>query len=101
MKALLNKLELSPSLVRAIPFAIFLGLTFCQGQFGEASKYWFYLAKTLVGAWMIWIVRPRIAEMRWAFSWEAMLVGVAAFLIWIGLDPLYPKFGRGATSWNP
>jgi len=101
MKALLNKLEQSPSLVRTIPFAIFLGLTFCQGQFGEASRYWFYLAKIVMGAWMLWIVRPWIAEMRWAVSWEAIGVGVVVFAIWIGLDPFYPKLPGAGTPWNP
>ena len=101
MKALLNKLVQSPSLLRTIPFAIFLGLTFCQGQFGEASRYWFYLAKTVMGAWMLWIVRPWIAEMRWAVSWEAIGVGVVVFAIWIGLDPFYPKLPGAATPWNP
>jgi len=101
MNSLLNKLELSPLLVRTIPFAIFLALTFCQGQFGEASRYWLYLAKTVLGAWMIWIVRPWIAEMRWAVSWEAIGIGVVAFAIWIGLDAFYPKFARAGTPWNP
>ena len=101
MKGLLNKLVQSPSLLRTIPFAIFLGLTFCQGQFGEASRYWFYLAKIAVGAWMIWIVRPWIAEMRWAVSWEAIGIGVVVFAIWIGLDPFYPKLPGAGTSWNP
>jgi len=101
MKALLNKLEQSPSLLRTIPFAIFLGLTFCQGQFGEASRYWFYLAKIVMGAWMLWIVRPWIAEMRWAVSWEAIGVGVMVFVVWIGLDPFYPKLPGAGTPWNP
>jgi CAAX prenyl protease-like protein len=101
MKALFNKLVQSPSLLRTIPFAIFLGLTFCQGQFGEASRYWFYLAKIVMGAWMLWIVRPWIAEMRWAVSWEAIGVGVVVFAIWIGLDPFYPKLPGAGTPWNP
>jgi len=47
----------SPLLVRVAPFVIFLTLTFCQGKFGAASAYWFYLAKTLAGAWLIWEMR--------------------------------------------
>ena len=60
----------SPLLVRVVPFVIFLALTVGQGQFGEASRYWFYLAKTVVGAWLIWEMRPFVSEMRWAMSWE-------------------------------
>src|SRR6185436_3116362 len=89
MNLLRNKLATSPTLARVLPFIIFVGLTFCQGQFGEASRYWFYLAKTIVGAWLIWNVWPLVEEMRWKISWEAVVVGVAVFAIWVGLDGLY------------
>jgi CAAX prenyl protease-like protein len=104
----------SPPFVRVAPFVIFLALTFCQGQFGEASRYWFYLAKTLAGAWLIWEMRPFVSEMRWAVSWEAVVVGVGVFAIWVGMDPFYPKFseviaklglsrffGTDQSTWNP
>lgn len=91
----------SPLLARVAPFVIFLLLTFCQGQFGEASRYWFYLAKTLVGAWLIWEMRSFVSEMRWAFSWEAVAVGVGVCAIWVGLDGLYPKLGKAGAAWNP
>ena len=81
----------SPIAARVVPFVVFLLLTFGQGQFGEESRYWFYLAKTLVGAWLLFEMRPFVAEMRAAFSWEAVVVGVGVCAIWIGLDgpPLF------------
>jgi hypothetical protein len=91
----------SPILARVVPFAIFLLLTFCQGQFGEASRYWFYLAKTLVGVWLIWETRRFVTEMRWAFSWEAVVVGVGVCVIWVGLDGLYPRMAEAGGAWNP
>jgi CAAX prenyl protease-like protein len=104
----------SPPFVRVAPFVIFLALTFCQGQFGEASRYWFYLAKTLVGAWLIWEMRPFVSEMRWAVSWEAVVVGVAVFAAWVGItgewttqNSLWAKFGftrhldASLKTWNP
>jgi len=54
----------SPTVARVAPFAVFLLLTFCQGKFFAGSEYWFYLAKTLVGAWLIWEMRSFVAEMR-------------------------------------
>ena len=78
-------------LARVAPFVIFLALTCCQGQFGEASRYWFYAAKTFVGIWLVWAMRPVVTEMRWSFSWEAVVVGVAVFVIWVGLDGHYPS----------
>ncbi len=108
-----------------MPFAVFFGITCAQGSFGEASRYWLYLVKTLAGGWMLWNLRGAIPEMRWAFSWEAVVVGVGIFIAWVGLDGLYPtvdemiqklvcpvlraagleswcpKPATAATPWNP
>ena len=101
MTSLKKKFISSPILLRVVPFFIFLLLTFCQGKFGEASRYWFYLAKTFVGAGMIWAIRPYVAEMRWKLSWEAMAVGIVVFVMWVGLDNFYPHFGKTEAGWNP
>lgn len=98
---LLEKLPAKPATARVVPFAVFLALTFCQGKFGATSACWFYFAKTLAGVWLILKMRPLVPEMRWAFSWEAVVVGVGIFAVWVGLDPFYPKLsGTGATG-NP
>jgi CAAX prenyl protease-like protein len=91
----------SPVSARVAPFLIFLALTFCQGKFGAASASWFYLGKTLAGAWLIWAMRPLVIEMRWAFSWEAVCVGVGIFAVWVGLDPYYPHFLTSGATGNP
>lgn len=85
-----NNWRSSPAFARVAPFVVFLALTWCQGQFGEASRYWSYAAKTLVGAWFIWKMRPMVAEMKWAFSWEAVVAGIGVFAFWVGLDSHYP-----------
>lgn len=104
----LETLRNSPVAVRVVPFAVFLLLTFCQDWFGQAGRYWFYLGKTLVGAWLIWAVRPVVSEMRWRWSWEAAAVGFAVFVLWVGLDGFlawlgmaYPKFRSAGAPWNP
>jgi CAAX prenyl protease-like protein len=96
-----EKFKASPAYARVAPFVIFLALTFCQGQFGEESRYWFYLAKTLAGAWLIWEMRPFVSEMRWAVSWEAVVVGVAVCVMWVGINGVYHKFGKPGDLWNP
>ena len=83
---LLERIPAKPLAARVAPFLIFLALTFCQGKFGAASAHWFYCVKTLVGAWLIWEMRPFVSEMRWAFSWEAVVVGIGIFAVWVGLD---------------
>lgn len=88
-------LSRSPLTPRVVPFVLFLLLTAGQGKFGPASAYWFYLAKTLVGLWLLIEIRPLIPEMRWASSWEAWVVGVGVLAMWIEMDPFYPKLGAG------
>ena len=103
-----------PAAVRVAPFVIFVLLTAAQGKFGVASAYWLYLAKTLVGIWLIWEIRPFVSEMRWAFSWEAIVVGVGVFAMWVGIsgewttrNSLWVKLGfahppeKFAAAWNP
>jgi CAAX prenyl protease-like protein len=111
---MLLKKYLSPVTARVAPFILFVLLTAAQGQFGAQSAYWFYLAKTLVGLWLIWEIRPLVAEMRWAFSWEAIVVGIGIFAVWVGIsgewttqNSLWVKLGLSHASvkptlpWNP
>lgn len=106
MSLLRDKFQASPIAARFLPFAIFVALTALQGHFGKDSMYWMYALKTAVGAWVIWEMRPFVPEMRWAISLEACLVGIAVFVIWVGLDPFIPKnhlFFKPTASdtWNP
>ncbi|HTL17416.1 MAG TPA: CAAX prenyl protease-related protein [Patescibacteria group bacterium] len=101
MQFLRKKFALSPERARIIPFAVFVVLTFAQVPVGQASVYVLYLIKTLVGAWLIWEMRPFVQEMRWAFSWEAVVIGILVCAIWIGLDGFYPRLAKPEVSWNP
>ena len=103
--SMISKYQSSPyfaHLVRVMPFVVFAALTMVQGQFGENGAYWIYTLKTIVGAWLLWVVRAHVKEMRWNFSWEAVVAGVVVFLAWVGLDGLYPSiFGERTASFNP
>jgi hypothetical protein len=113
MSGQLEKIAASPVWVRVTPFAVFLVLTQIQVLSDGAGKYWIYLAKTLVAAWLLWQFRRQISEMRWAFGWEGIAAGVAGFVMWVGLDHLAPyllvspemlRFGGevdAAGTWNP
>lgn len=103
MKWVKDLMARHPAFPRVIPFGIFLVLTSCQGQMGETGKFWFYLAKTLVGGWLLWEVRALVPEMKWKFSVEALLAGLLVLGLWIGLEGLYPplKMGKDAGPWNP
>jgi CAAX prenyl protease-like protein len=110
MSPAVERIKASPVFIRVIPFGIFLLLTFAQGWFGEAGRYWLYLAKTVIGAWMLWLMRPAVEEMRWNFSVEAVVMGIAVFVVWIGVGDflevvgLKSDFGElkiGGKPWNP
>lgn len=104
MSFLREKFESSPIRARVAPYALLIILTVIQDSFGGHARYWMYLGKMAVGAWCIFEIRTLVAEMRWAFSWEAVLGGVLVFAIWVGLDPYYPKFQllfKVGEPWNP
>lgn len=96
-----NKIFASPILVRVIPFGVFAALTLLQGRFEDTSQYWIYALKTVVAAWLLWVVRPYVKEMRWKLSWEAIAAGVAVFVVWVGLDGYYPMIAERAEGFNP
>lgn len=86
---------------RVAPFFIFAALTTSQTLFGEAGRYWIYIAKSFVGAWLLWVVWPVVPEMRWKVSWEAVVVGLLVLVMWVGIDPFYPKYPKEPKPWNP
>ena len=91
MTFLSKLIRASPIHARFVPFALIVGLLLFQDTTSGSGRYWMYLVRMLVGAWCIREMRPMVPEMRWAFSWEAVVAGVAVCFIWIALDPFYPK----------
>jgi CAAX prenyl protease-like protein len=96
----------SPEYARIAPFLIFVIITAAGSLLGHDWKYWLYALKVFVGIWLVWEMRNVVFEMRLAFSWEAVVVGVGIFVIWVGADPYYPKIGllfkyTEESIWNP
>ena len=96
-----EKSKASPIYARVAPFVIFLLLTSAPSVLGEQTRFWFYFAKTFVGAWLVWEMRAFVPEIRWAVSWEAVAVGVAVCVMWVGLDSFYPQAKASGPVWNP
>ncbi|MDB6037144.1 MAG: amino terminal protease family protein [Verrucomicrobiales bacterium] len=91
MRGISEKFAANPLLARVAPFLVYAFLTTFQGKLGPDSKYWIYALKTFLGAWVLFLALPYVAEVKWKFTWEAVLVGVAVCVMWIGLDPYYPR----------
>ena len=100
MNAVTSKLQSSPLLARVLPFVVFLAMTSCQGSIGTESHFWVYLAKCVVGVWLIRVTWPLVSEMRWVISFEALLAGTLVFILWVTLDVPYTKFSQPDDSWN-
>lgn len=114
MKSLTAYLGRSPATARVLPFVVFVLLTACQGLSGETGQYWFYVAKTVLGAVLVCAMVPIVSELRVNLSLAAVLVGLAVFGIWIGTENawttqpgLWAKLGLTSSSqgppklWNP
>lgn len=84
----------SPDFVRFAPFALFLVIGAAAGKSFAGSEYWMYAAKTVVVGALLWWWRGKIAEMRWAFSVEGVVVGLAIAALWIGLEGHVPSLER-------
>src|SRR3954464_12960020 len=97
-------LERSPIHARVVPYAIILILTFIQDSSEGPGRYWMYFVKMLVGLWCIFAMRSLVPEMRWAISWEAVLVGLLVCVVSVGLDPYYGKVEflfKAGNPWSP
>lgn len=95
----------SPEMARFLPFLIWVLIT-AANLMGGGTMFWAYPVKVFVGCWVVWEMRRYVPEMRWAFSWQAVVVGVLVFVAWVGLNPFYPKnqllFKDTPDSiWNP
>ncbi len=104
MNFLREKLAPHPDLARVVPFALLFVPIFFRDAFGEENRYWLYLVEMVIGLWAVIQVRPLVLEARWAFSWEAVVLGVLMCAVWVGLDPYYPKntlLAAAGKPWNP
>ncbi|HUR45635.1 MAG TPA: CAAX prenyl protease-related protein [Candidatus Saccharimonadales bacterium] len=110
MNLLPRQIKTSSVAVRVLPFVLFLVLTALQPALGVSGKFWIYLLKTVVGAWLLYEVWPFIPEMRWRSSLAAVGAGILVFLLWVGLAWILSKVGLNprfaflsvsGPAWNP
>jgi uncharacterized protein len=83
-----------PWLPYVAPFAIYSLFLAAQSP---QNLVWLYPLKTIaVALALLWFWR-QYDELRPSFSVLAVIVGVVAIVIWIRIDPYYPKWGSAAV----
>jgi len=101
MRDLIEKLRASPTYSRVIPYGLIVILAFVGGKANGPQRFWLYVAEMAAGLWCLLATRAVVPERRWAFSWEAVAVGIFVCVFWVGLDPYYPQASKGGPAWNP
>ena len=104
MDFLRAKLRTSVIHARVVPYVIIIALTFVQDAFERPASLLVVLAQDAGGRLVYLEMSPVVPEMKWAVSWEGVAAGVLVFLIWVGLDPYYPKMEflfKVGKPWNP
>ena len=86
-----------PWLPYVAPMGIYMAFLLVQTN---ANLLWVYPAKTIAVAAALWFFRKDYEELRPNFSILAVVVGLVAIAIWIGIDSFYPKFTQ-ATPFDP
>src|SRR5882724_10704478 len=77
-----------------VPMGIYMAFLLVQTN---ANLLWMYPAKVIAVAAALVYFRKEYEELRPGFSLLAVIVGLVAIAIWIGIDPFYPKFASGAA----
>lgn len=77
-----------------VPMGIYMAFLLMQTN---ANLLWVYPAKVIAVAAALIYFRKEYEELQPGFSLLAVLVGLVAIAIWIGIDSFYPKFGGGVA----
>ena len=81
-----------------VPFIAFLALTYA-GAWLPGGTYLLYPIKTLVVGGLLLYYRKCYPELRFSFSWLAILVGIVVFVLWIVPENWAPHLGW--SRFNP
>ena len=86
--------EKRPWLPYVAPFAVYMVFLLLQSRLPESTLTWMYPVRAVaVLATLIYFWRY-YEELKWNFSPLAVAVGLVAIVIWIGIEPFYPKLSK-------
>ena len=68
------------------PFLAIVATSMVTGAV-SAGFDWLYPVRVVAAAAVLWTFRKTYTDMRWAWSWQAIAIGAATFVIWLALMP--------------
>jgi exosortase E/protease (VPEID-CTERM system) len=77
----------NPTAGYLVPFLVILGAGMLAGALSGTFE-WMYPVRFFAGAVALWAFRTRYSTLNWRVGWLGPAIGVAVFLLWIGLDHL-------------
>lgn len=88
-----------------VPFLAILAASFIS-RAASGHFEWLYPLRFVAAGWALWHYRKTFRNICWRFSWEAVAVGVAVFLIWIspyftGAQPVASALGTELNQLSP
>ncbi len=95
-----KKIQMQTYFPYVVPFLVFAGFTYLVPLF-NMSRFLVYPAKILSVLVLLFFFWPRIKkEIRPFWDMNAVMAGIAVFILWIGLEGRYPQIGSPA-GFNP
>ncbi len=95
-----QRIPMQTYLPYVVPFLVFAGFTYLVPLF-NMSRFLVYPAKILSVIVLLAFFWPKIKEeIRPFWDMNAVMVGIAVFILWIGLEGRYPQIGS-PTGFNP
>jgi hypothetical protein len=97
--------RISADVAYILPMAVFLGLT-QVGVSWPALYTASYIAKTILTAALLILMRRHYTRIRWEYAWLGVLVGIIGVVQWVGMEKIllhfFPHYPRlGGEIYNP
>lgn len=64
----------------------------------SAGFEWLYPLRFFVAAFVLWRSRQFYTRLNWRIGWPGLVIGCAAFTLWLGLDAMTPHTSSNATA---
>jgi len=88
-----------PYIPYIVPFALFAVCIYIVPLFNTSQLFVYPIKTVLVAISIIYFWNAYKQEIRFSFSWLAIISGVAVFFIWVLPEGLYPQIGY--SEFNP